>query len=213
MKKYIHIIIVFMLFAMGCASNKIENKPYDRFSSYTSLPPNSENQKFYEYGKGFLVFDLLEESCFYLKGSKPKVTCLFHYKVYGETYREFPQDFINKIKIDNVMVPFSSKQLDPVVNGNTIVVPLEVTVGEQVFVFNFNVQEVPVSLGMSYEEIIEILGQPNDEKKYSTDTWSVEYRGDPDFNRRFRSYWELVYDKFLGKKLYLNQKGILEGFY
>jgi len=202
-----------MLFAMGCASNKIENEPYDRFRSYTRLPPNSENQKFYEYGNGFLIFDLLEESCFYLKGSEPKVTCLFHYKVYGEAYREFPNYFINKIKIDNVMVPFSSKQLDPVVNGNTRLVPLEVTVGDQIFVFNFNVKEVPVSLGMTYEEIIGILGQPNDEKKYATDTWSVEYRGDPDFNRRYRSYWELVYDKFLGKKLYLNQKGLLEGFY
>jgi len=213
MKKYILLLIVFMLFAMGCASNKIENEPYNFIGSYTSLPPSTENQKFYEYGNGFLIFTLLDSSCFYLKNSEPKVTCFIDYKEYGKSMEEHQDYFIKKIKIDNVMVPVSSKQLDPVVNGNTRVVPLEVKVGEKIFVFNFNVQEVPVSLGMTYEEIIEILGQPNDEKKSATDTWSVEYRGDPDFNRRYRSYWELVYDKFLGKKLYLNQKGILEGFY
>jgi hypothetical protein len=214
MKRYILYIVVFLFFVMGCASSKIESKPYLSYYEYTSLPPNEENKKFFEYENGFLAFHLLEETCFYLKGSKPKVICLFEYKEYRNKNRVRPQYDISKININNKMVPFSEKQFDPIIKGNTIVIPLEITVGDQTFTFNFNVQEVPVSLGMSYKEMIDILGQPNNEEKYSVDTWGLgSVFLDGHYSNRFVDTWELVYDKYLGKKFYLDKNGILEAFY
>jgi hypothetical protein len=156
---------------------------------------------------------LYETTRYYLQDQNyPEAYCSIFYKEYGEYLEEGSQSSIKKIKINNIMVPYSQKSLDPIVNDHGIIIPLEVIIGDKIFVFNFNVESVPISSGMSYDEIINILGQPNDERKSIYDTWSLDWPGNPDHNNRYRESWILVYKKYSGRAFFLNPNGTLERF-
>jgi hypothetical protein len=207
-----------MIFIISCASTstqatKENTQEYERFKVYTAVPPDTERLRFREYGNGFLLFDLYETTRYYLQDQNyPEVYCSISYKEYGKYFEEDSQRSIKKIKINDIMVPYSEKNLDPIVNDDVVTIPLEITVGDKIFVFNFNVESVPISIGMSYDEIINILGQPNDETKNIYDTWSLDWPGDPDINNRYRESWVLDYKKYSGRAFFLSPNGVLERF-
>jgi hypothetical protein len=64
---------------------------------------------------------------------------------------------------------------------------------------------------MAYEEIIAILGEPDEEIKGVADTW--RYGSVSLNNRRYRPFWEFRYNKYLGYRLTLNENRKLENLY
>ena len=216
------ITAVFMIFS--CSTINVTNKqPYQYTNqasrSYTRLPRDNERMYFHEYGKGFLIFDFRRPKILMLQNSEiPYTSCSVTYRAY-RSYNESREEYnINKIRIDGVLTNISRENLPNIEIDGKIIRRLKVIVGENEYYFDRNVEEIPISLGITYDEIIHILGQPDNEVKGIYDTWRIGtsslatafYR--PDLNNRYHSNWILQYNIYPGYAFKFNDDGILISF-
>jgi hypothetical protein len=226
-KTFFSIVIILTLFTiLSCVSSTKSSKITEQTKNepikysimtrvYEGLPQDTENMRFREYGKGFLIFNFFRSTLFMLQNSEvPTASCIISYKPYGSYSQFYPEQNLNKIRIDYVLTNFSLENITPVEIDGKIVRKIKIKVGESEYIFDFAVEIIPISLGIKYNDFIKILGQPDDEMKGITDTWKpddVRFYN-PDLNNRYRSYWILRYRKYPYYAFRFNENGILIDF-
>jgi hypothetical protein len=186
------------------------DKEYKTNGIYETLPENTDTMRFYEQGNGFLVFNLYRTTRFkLLNGKHHELYCDIEYKVYGSPEMNRREMYLEKIKVDGKQVRYSMESLEPFEKDGKTFQTLKVRVGENEYFFDFIVETIPVSAGMDYDEIIRILGEPDEERKDVFDTWTSEYHK-PDLDNRYHSSWKFIYDRYPGYVLRLDDDGNLE---
>ena len=222
---YSFILILFEVLSCVSSTDKIEPiaeqpvKYNETTRIYTKIPQDTEQMRFFEYGNnlgnGFLRFNIIRPKLFMLQNSEiPSAYCFIYYREYGNSIENMGNTSINKIRINGILTNFSIENLPPFEIDGQIIRRLKATVGTKEYFFDFIVEVIPVSLGVTYNELIKIMGQPDDEMKGSFDTWKPsETFYNPDLNDRYHSYWTLRYNAYLGYEFGFNEKGILIYFW
>lgn len=194
------VLITFASCAGSPSASGGKGEEFQQFHTYNSMPKDTEQWKYYKTGEGFLAFNLYKTTQYQLLGEDyPNFYCSIFYKKFGDLMDEEYTYSTRKIKIDGTMVPVTMENLEPVTKDGKTSRTLKVTVGETVYSFDgLKIETIPVSKGMSYDEVIAILGEPNDEDKGALDTYSGSNSLAVDFDDRYKEYWYLKYDKYPG---------------